>query len=104
MAMEILSPKYFKKAFTKTYIYEESNHQVVLEQFGRMRLQNGFSLQECRPYIFDATWRLLNGQTGHQVAAYLRQVRNHPGDTQETSITTGDPDTTAKSDENSGSD
>lgn len=104
MAMEILSPKYFKKAFTKTYIHEESNHQVVLEQFGRMRLQNGFSLQECRPYIFDATWRLLNGQTGHQVAAYLRQVRNQPRDTQETSVIEGDSDTATKADENLGSD
>lgn len=104
MAKEVLGEIFFSKLFIKTYIREELYHQVVLEQFGRMKLQNGFSSRECVHYIWDAGWQLLNGCTGHQVAAYLRQVRNQPRDTQETSITTGDSDTAAKGDENPSAD
>lgn len=99
MAKEVLGETHFNKLFTKTYkthIKEEMYHQVVLEQFGRMKLQNGFSPRECVQYIWEAGWKLLNGCTGHEVAAYIRQVRNQPPDTQGISAATDTPDTTAK--------
>lgn len=101
MAEKILGPKYYKEVFTRTLIHEEPYHQVVLEQLGRMRLQNGFTYMQCVRYVFDAAYYLKSGCTGHEVAAYLRKERNKLRDKPDTFLTTQDKDTINKGDERS---
>ena len=53
-------------------------NQGLLEQFGRMVLQNGFSYKECYHFVMNALWRIDNGEKVHDVVAHLRQLRNDP--------------------------